>query len=84
MSAPDELFIVIEPDGALSFIYNDALADLTAEGNATTQRVSDVEPAPGGGWQAAMRGGPVLGPFPLRADALAAEVAWLKEAMVAA
>jgi len=35
------------------------------------------------GWAADLApvGGPVLGPFARRADALAAEVAWLKEAM---
>lgn len=50
-------------------------------GEPTIRRASHVEPAPGGAWTADMSpsGGPMLGPFPLRKDALAAEVAWLRE-----
>ena len=66
--------------GKLTFVYDDALAGLLTEGEATVRRVSHVEPVPGG-WTADMApvGGPVLGPFPLRATALAAERAWLTE-----
>jgi len=65
-------------NGGLEFIYADPLAFLTKLGPSTTRRVSHVEPAPGGGWTADMVDGPVLGPFPLRQQALDAEVAWLR------
>ena len=43
-------------------------------------RASHVEPDPDGRWQADLRpvGGPVLGPFDRRSEALAAELAWLE------
>lgn len=79
--------IVIGTDGALTFIYNDNLTGLMAEGQATVKRASHVEPADGGGWEADMRpvmgkAGPVLRapggqPFATRAEALAAEVAYI-------
>jgi len=67
-------------DGVVTFIYNDALADVLDLGDVDMRRVSHVEPA-GRAWTADMSpvGGPVLGPFPLRQDALDAEVAWLRE-----
>ncbi|WP_242687916.1 hypothetical protein [Alienimonas californiensis] len=42
-------------------------------------RASHVEPADGGVWTADLSpsGGPVLGPFPLRSEALTAEADWL-------
>lgn len=67
--------------GKVEFVYDDRLSALLALGPSTTTRASHVEPAPQGGWIADMApsGGPVLGPFPLRADALDAERAWLAE-----
>lgn len=43
------------------------------------KRASHVEPHSGGGWVADLypAGGPLLGPFRFRWQALAAEVAWL-------
>ncbi len=72
--------IIITAAGDLRFIYSDDAAELLNAGAATVRRVSDVEPV-AGGWSADMArvDGPVLGPFTLRAEALAAEVAWLKE-----
>ena len=72
-------------NGSLSFVWDDALADLLDVGDATIERASHVEPCDGTGdglwWTADMGpvGGPVLGPFKTRADALAAERAWLTE-----
>jgi len=63
-------------------IYSDDLKPyFDALGQSLTQRASDVEPD-GDGWTAGIRawvpGGAVeLGPFPTRADALAAEVEYL-------
>jgi hypothetical protein len=70
-------------DGRATFIYDDALAPFMAEGDFTPRRVSTVEPDPRGGWSADMTladaPGVVLGPFPLRQQALDAEVQWLRE-----
>lgn len=81
----EELFITILPDGTIEAIYSDELADLFAQGTTTVTRASHVEPAPGG-WTADMTprfgpDAPVLGPFPSRGEALAAEVAYLQAAM---
>ncbi len=72
--------IRIDPSGSISFIYNDSLADLLNQGKALIKRASHVEPTDDGQWDADMSpvNGPRLGPFRLRATALAAEVAWLK------
>ena len=71
--------IAIRSDGTIILVYTDDLCDLIASGRATIARASHVEPAPGGGWTADMTpsSGPVLGPFPLRQQALDAEVAWI-------
>lgn len=62
----------------IRFIYNDALIPLISQGSATTRRASHVEPD-GNLWIADMSpvGGPKLGPFSTRADALKEEVDWL-------
>lgn len=72
--------LCVRADGRVTGIYDDELAGLCDEGKARIERASHVEPAPDGGWTADLGpvGGPVLGPFPLRAEALAAEVQWLK------
>jgi hypothetical protein len=76
--------IIVNEDGTLEVIYSDDLTNLLAEGSTVTQRASHVEPGLDG-WYAdmALSGGEVLGPFTLRADALAEEVRWLKRKMAA-
>ena len=70
--------IIIARDGAVRFVYSDALAGLLSKGEARTARASHVEPGPGG-WFADLAPvrGPKLGPFGLRQEALDAEVRWL-------
>jgi len=74
-----DITFAIEPDGSLWFVYSDAARPLLALGPSACKRVSHVEPAPGGLWTADMApaGGPVLGPFEARSEALDAELAWL-------
>jgi hypothetical protein len=69
----------ISSDGIVTLIYDDARADLMAEGKTTIARASHVEPQ-GREWFADMGpvGGPILGPYPLRETALDAEVEFLK------
>lgn len=77
------LTVTIDANGRASMVYDDALVPVLKAlgGEVTVERASHVEPAPGGGWTADMgpSGGPVLGPFPLREQALAAEREWLSE-----
>jgi hypothetical protein len=72
--------IIVEPNGMVRFIYSDDLASIAQDiGSLSTARASHVEPS-GEGWTADMSpvGGPVLGPFETRSEALATEVEWLK------
>lgn len=60
-------------------IYDDLMQGLFQEGRVAIRRVSHVEPTADHQWTADLSpvGGPVLGPFLTRAEALSAEVAWL-------
>ena len=76
-----ETLIRIDQDGRLQFVWDDDVgAALRPLGEMSVQRVSHVEPTTDARWEADMSpvSGPVLGPFGRRADALAAEVAWLQ------
>jgi hypothetical protein len=82
-SADNSATLVVDESGGVHFIYDDALRGLLEEGEAQITRASHVEPANANGstqWIADMApsGGEVLGPFPSRAAALAAEVTWLR------
>ena len=71
--------LAVAPEGTITAIYSDSLADLLAEGRTEIVRASAVEPTQDGtGWLAAMNNGPILGPFRLRQEALNAEVAFLE------
>ena len=72
--------ITIQPDGSLQFIWSDSLVGLMDEGEGQITRASHVEPNERGEWMADLSpvGGPSLGPYRLRQDALDAEVAWLR------
>ncbi|MEZ5941358.1 MAG: hypothetical protein R3C18_08210 [Planctomycetaceae bacterium] len=72
--------ILILPDGSLRCVYAEAI-DLNLLGSPAIQRASHVEPDAQGAWHADLApvGGPLLGPFTQRSDALRAEMAWLDE-----
>jgi hypothetical protein len=72
--------LVIGPDGTARCVYGEAI-DLHALGDPTVTRASRVEPDANGRWTADLSpvGGPVLGPFDRRSDALAAEIRWLDD-----
>jgi hypothetical protein len=71
--------LIVDPAGRIRCIYDEAI-DLAALGAVTIARAGRVEPDDAGRWVADLApvGGPVLGPFPLRSEALAAERAWLE------
>jgi hypothetical protein len=70
----------VDPDGRVHCIYAEAI-DLACLGTLTIRRASHVEPDEQGRWWADLApvGGPRLGPFRLRTQALEAEQAWLSE-----
>jgi hypothetical protein len=72
--------IVVTPEGAVRCLYSEMI-DLTALGPPEIRRASHVEPDPEGRWHADLRpvGGPVLGPFARRGEALDAEQVWIEE-----
>ena len=71
--------LLITSDGQCRCVYDDLLA-LSGLGSMTIQRASHVEPNAVGQWTADLSpvNGPLLGPFPSRSEALAAEVEWLR------
>lgn len=80
-----QLSIRVGADGRMRFIHDDRLAGLVRAGEGSIHRASRVEPGdPALGqeplsWYVdlAAVGGPVLGPFGHRQQALDAEVRWL-------
>ena len=72
--------LVVDPSGNTRTVYSEEI-DLAALGSIHIVRASHVEPTPDGGWTAdlAPTGGPLLGPFALRSEALMAELAWLED-----
>jgi hypothetical protein len=71
--------LIVSPDGTIRGVYAEAI-DLGVLGHLIISRASHVEPTHSGDWTADLRpiGGPVLGPFERRSEALAAEIAWLE------
>ncbi len=72
--------ILIKPSGNALCIYSDAIP-LSAIGKIEITRASHVEPNSVGQWMADLSpvGGPTLGPFEKRTDAITAEVNWLRK-----
>lgn len=73
--------IDVKEDGTVSFVYDDALLPLLSMGKSEIKRASHVEPTEDGRWTADLSpsGGPVLGPFNTRAEALREEKKWLED-----
>ncbi|HEU5118852.1 MAG TPA: hypothetical protein VFT74_19825 [Isosphaeraceae bacterium] len=71
--------LIIEMGGQVRGIYGEAF-DLAILGQPKITRASHVEPDDIGRWLADLSpvGGPMLGPFDLRSEALEAEVRWLE------
>jgi hypothetical protein len=76
-----DMELVVDVGGGVKCIYDETL-DLRELGRLTITRASHVEPDSDGNWWADMGpvGGPVLGPFGTRGEALLAERGWLAAA----
>ena len=72
--------LVVSHDGLVRMIYSEIVVPLDL-GVVEIRRGSHVEPDNYGKWHADLSpcGGPTLGPFDLRSDAINAEIAWLTE-----
>ena len=77
-SMTTEMELVVDAGGDVRCIYGEEL-DLRELGKLQITRASHVEPDRDGFWWADMGpvGGPVLGPFKNRTEALGAEKGWL-------
>jgi hypothetical protein len=75
-----QMELVIGAGGGVRCVYGEQL-DLAALGEVTIERGSHVEPDPQGQWWADLSpvGGPKLGPFWWRSEALDAERGWLAQ-----
>lgn len=71
--------IIIDPAGQAHCLYAEVI-DLSAMGTLHIARASQLEPDDQGLWWADLWpvSGPILGPFVLRSEALAAERDWLE------
>ncbi|MCY2989142.1 MAG: hypothetical protein NTY19_14905 [Planctomycetota bacterium] len=70
--------LVITSSGVVRCVYSEEI-DLTALGSPVITRASHVEPDHQGRWSADLSpvGGPLLGPYRSRSEALDAERQWL-------
>jgi hypothetical protein len=70
--------LLIDSRGQARCVYDETI-DLSSLGQLAIHRASHVESDAQGGWLADLApvGGPLLGPFLQRSQALAAEQAWL-------
>ncbi len=73
-----EMELVVDAGGGVRCVYGEEL-DLREIGRLSITRASHVEPDAEGCWWADMGpvGGPMLGPFTSRSEALRAERGWL-------
>jgi hypothetical protein len=74
------MVLTIDPSGIVRCVYDETI-DLTTLGTLNISRASHVEPDAQGRWWSDLRpvNGPMLGPFELRSQALAAERTWLEQ-----
>jgi hypothetical protein len=72
--------ILIDRQGTMRCLYAE-LIDLRVLGSLSIERASFVEPDDQGRWWADLTpvGGPALGPFQQRSDALSSENCWLEQ-----
>jgi hypothetical protein len=74
-----KMIITFTEEGTAQTIYNEKI-DLNELGKVTHTRASHVEPDENGEWVAdlSLVGGPKLGPFKRRSEAITREIEWLE------
>ena len=79
------MILRVESAGRVEALYAEAI-DLAALGELAIRRAGHVEPDGAGNWFADLSpvGGPRLGPFRLRSEALRAEEDWLDKLLLGA
>ena len=79
------MHLVVDPQATVRCLYDETI-DLANLGHLEISRASHVEPDEVGLWWADLRvsGGPKLGPFPHRSEALAAERTWIEQRLCSA
>ena len=75
--------LLIDGQGQVQCLYGE-LIDLATLGTMSIRRASHVEPDDNGSWWADLApvGGPRLGPYAKRSEALQAETAWLQRCLL--
>ncbi len=74
------MILSIAPDGTTTAVYTEAIPLSELGRQSISRHVSHVEPDADGQWFADLAPvqGPKLGPFRLRSECVAAEVAWIE------
>ena len=72
--------VFVTTDGTIRLFYGETI-DIASLGHLIIRRASHVEPTANGDWRVDLSpsGGPILGPFNRRSQALAAEECWLNK-----
>jgi hypothetical protein len=72
--------LIVTPQGLVECVYSENI-ELSGLGRLSIMRASHVEPTEDGRWTADLGpvGGPLIGPFDRRSQALCAELAWLEQ-----
>ncbi|MGV3483991.1 MAG: hypothetical protein ACO1RT_06210 [Planctomycetaceae bacterium] len=80
MATTPPIDLIVEPCGNVRMIYDESI-DPRVIGVPRIRRGSHVEPTENGHWTADLSpcGGPVLGPFSQRSQAIDAEIDWLRK-----
>ena len=80
MKGGDLMELLIRSGGIIHCVYSEDI-ELAQLGTLAIRRASHVEPDGEGSWTADLSptGGPVLGPFRCRSEALRAELEWLNQ-----
>jgi len=68
----------VTPTGIVRYVYTESM-DLEDLGVSMIRRASNVEPSDDGWYAYIADGGPVLGPFVKRSQAIKAEIGWLEQ-----
>jgi len=79
------MHLVVDPQATVRCLYDETI-DLASLGHLQISRASHVEPDEAGQWWADLRvsGGPELGPFTHRSEALTAERRWIEQRLCSA